>query len=291
MSLSFIAILSLAIPLQAIPPDSARATNPVAEYTHFLDALDNDNFDSIYAGIQYFKSHLVDLPLAERDTAFSEFMTFFFATISYHNDMIWEDYDLISRLHDRAARQNPETQTYINSIQRNGLDLYTFGQLYYIDQQSDYLYSHFAPYVSLAMGEYLALRRDELAVGFSDSDSLLITFREVGERMIRWELYRENYPNSVLADAANYYYQLYLCSFLTGLKLSPVFESDGALRPELSTVYHEFASRYLDTHSGMLVREFYIILKEAGFSWTPKVRDFYVRRRIQNMHQAQIPYR
>ncbi|MBA7620910.1 hypothetical protein ES703_28266 [subsurface metagenome] len=278
----------LALLLAAGPQDSPT---PLTAYTRYLDALDNDDFDSLFAGVQYFKTNLADLSVAERDSACKEFMTFFFATISRHNDMIWEDYDLISKFHDEEARQSPEIKAYINALHRNGLDLYTFGRLYYIDQQPDYLYRHFSPHVSLSVREYLALRSEELAAGFSDSDSLLISFREVGERTIRWERYLENYNRSVVADVAEYYYQLYLCTFLTGLKLSPVFDVEGALRPELSTVYHEFASRYYDTHSGRLVREFYIILKEADFRWSPQVRDFYVRRRIRNMHTAQVPYR
>ena len=278
----------LALLLAAGPQDSPA---PLTAYTRYLDALDNDDFDSIFAGVQYFKSHLTDLSVAVRDTACKTFMTFFFATISHHNDMIWEDYDFISQFHDEAARQSPEIKAYINALHRNGLDLYTFGRLYYIDQQPDYLYHNFSLHVSLAVREYLALRSDELAEGFSDSDSLLISFREVGERTIRWERYLEKYPESVVVDVANYYYRLYLSTFLTGLKLSPVFDGEGDLRPELSTVYHEFANRYYEIHSGMLVREFYKILKNADFRWSPQVRDFYVRRKIRNMHTAQLPYR
>ncbi|MFB0516744.1 MAG: hypothetical protein ACETWG_09110 [Candidatus Neomarinimicrobiota bacterium] len=266
-------------------------TSPLIAYTRYLDALDKEDFDSISAGVRYFKSHLTGLTEAERDSACKAFMTFLFATISHHNDMIWEDYGFISRFHDEEARQSPEIKGYIESLRRNGLDLYTFGRLYYIDQQPDYLYRHFSPYVSEGVRAYLALRLEELAVGFSDSDSLLIPFREVGERVIRWERYLNEYPGAVVADHANNYYQLYLSTFLTGLRLSPVFDQEGALRPELSTVYHDFASRYYDSHAGAIVREFYIILKEAAFRWSPLVRDFYVRRGIRNMHIAQLPYR
>ena len=283
--------LALTASLLATPQDTVIVVGPFVAYTRYLDALDNDDFDSIFAGVQYFQSHLTNLPVAERDSACKEFMTFFFATISHHNDMIWEDHDFILKLHDEEARRSPEIKAYVEALHRNGLDLYTFGRLYYIDQQPDYIYRHFSPHVSLAVREYLALRTDELAEGFSDSDSLTVSFREVSKRTIRWEHYLASYPVSVAADLAHYYYQLYLCTFLTGLKQSPVFDVGGDLHPELTTVYHEFASRYYDTHSGRLVREFYIILKEADFRWSPQVRDFYVRRRIRNMHTAQVPYR
>ncbi|UCD38736.1 MAG: hypothetical protein JSW54_04450 [Fidelibacterota bacterium] len=282
----------LMAPLWAAPlPDTSAGLTFVSTYTHFLDALDKDNFDSIFAGVQYYRLHSDDLSTAERDSACKAFMTFFFATISHHNDMIWEDYDFIARFHEDKQRRSPEVADYIDALQRNGLDLYTFGRLYYIDQQPEYLFRNFSRYVSPALRFYLALRSEELAVGFSDSDSLLIAFKEAGVRAIRWEQYLNQHPRSVVADFADYYRQLYLHTFLTGLERTPVFDPEGGLRPELSTVYHEFASRYYDTHAGAIVREFYIILKEADFRWSPKVRDFYIRRRVQNMHTAQIPFR
>ena len=285
-------LLALAHPLLATEQDTVRtATSPVKAYIEYLDALDNKNFDSIYAGIQYFKSHLTELPEAQRDTICWEFINFFIGTISYNNDLVWEDYEFISQIHDQSASQSPDVQGYINALHRNGLDLYTFGRLYYIDQQHDYLYRHFAPYVSSALQDYLALRASELETGFSDSDSLLITFQEVGERAIRWERYLDEHPVSVAARAANYYYQTYRNTFLTGLRLSPVFDSRGALRSDLITLYPDFISRHYDTDTAILVREFYISLVKAGYHWSQEVRDFYVEHQIRNMHTAQLPYR
>jgi hypothetical protein len=269
--------------LESVPPSQT--------YHRFLASLDKDNFDNIFAGIQFFKSRMVSLPQADVDSACQAFMTFFFATISHHNDELWEDYDFISRLHNYKDHEAPDIRDYIAALQRNGLDLFTFGRLYYIDQQSEFLYRNFSRYVSPAVRYYLALRSEELAAGFSDNDSLTITFRQVGERVIRWEQYRRQHSESVVSDYADYYYQLYLNTFLTGLRLSPVFDGQGSLHPELSMVYHEFASRHGESRSGFLVKEFYRILQVADFKWSPAVRQFYERRGIRNMHIAQIPYR
>ena len=283
-------LLSICL-LSGLSAQTVEPVSPSQSYHRFLASLDKTNFDNIYAGIQYYKSHIVNLPQADIDSACHAFMTFFFATISHHNDRLWEDYDFISRLHDNKARAAPDIREFIASFRRNGLDLFTFGRLYYIDQQSEFLYRNFSRYVSPAVRFYLALRSEELAQGFSDNDSLTITFRQVGERIIRWEQYRRQYPESVVSDYADYYYQLYLNTFLTGLRLSPVFDEQGGLRPELSTVYHEFASRHGDSRAGFLVKEFYRILQVADFKWSPAVRHFYERRAIRNMHIAQIPYR
>ena len=101
----------------------------------------------------------------------------------------------------------------------------------------------------------------------------------------------DRYPESVMVGRAAYYYRLYLSTFVTGLRNSPVFDAAGALDPRLSTVYHEFASRHLLTRSGAIVREFYTLLRAADFRWSPPVRDFYEAHGITNMHRAQVPYR
>ncbi len=263
----------------------------MAAYVRYLDSLDNDSLAAISAGVAYFQSHLKDRSLAERDSACAAFITFFHATISRHNDRAWEDYDFIAQFHSGETREAPEVKEYLNALGRNGLALYSFGRLTYFDQQPDYLYQQFAPHVSKAVRGYLALRHRELATGFSDSDSLLIPFRAVGGRIVRWEDYLTRYPTSVMAPSARYYYHTYLSTFVTGLRGSPVFDGTGDLQPRLNTVYHEFASRHHETQAGAVVREFYTILWEANFRWSPKVRAFYEAHGIRNMHREQAPYR
>ena len=82
-----------------------------------------------------------------------------------------------------------------------------------------------------------------------------------------------------------------MSTFLTGLKNTPIFDSNWDLDPRLSSVYHDFVSRYYETRSGQLVRQFYTILEVADFRWTPPVRDFYVTHGIRNMHVTQPPLR
>ena len=289
--MSWFLLCCLVQPLGAATQDSSTASSPVTAYIRMLDALDNDSLDAISAGVAYFQLHLKASPLAVRDSACVAFITFFHATISRHNDRAWEDYECIAKLHEEQGREEADIKEYLNALKRNGLALYRFGRLVYIDQQPDFVYRQFAPHVSQAVSRYLALRRRELGAGFSDSDSLLISFRQVGARIVRWERYLMGYPQSVIAGTARYYYQLYLSTFLTGLRRSPVFDKGGDLDPRLSTVYHEFASRRQGTEAGVVVREFYTILQEAEFRWSPQVRTFYEAHAIRNMHREQVPYR
>ncbi len=286
-----ILLLGLCGPVGATPQDTLSFPNPVLAYTRYLDALDNENLDAISRGADYFKAHTAQLAVPEIDSACAAFMLFLAATISHHNDLIWEDLDFMEQLHTRGAGSDPEMQAYLNTLDRNGRSLYTFGRLYYVDQKDDYLYHRFAPYVSRAVRDFLILRRDELAAGFADDATLLISLTDLGARIIRWEQYLDKHPESVVADFAGYYYQTYLHTLLTGLKNTPVFDGNGTIRPLFVTAYDEFSKRYSATRSGELVRQFYDILIQADFKWSPEVKTFYIEHGIQNMHTVQLPLR
>lgn len=286
-----ILLLGLCGPVGATPQDTTAAPSPVTAYTHYLDALDNEDLDAISRGADYFKAHIAQLSVAEIDTACAAFMLFLAATISHHNDVIWEDLDFMERLHDQGDHADPDMQAYRNTLDRNGLSLYTFGRLNYVDQKDDYLYHRFAPYVSRAVRDYLIVRRDELAVGFADDATLLISLTDLGARIIRWEKYLAVHPHSVVADFASYYYQTYLNTLLTGLKNSPVFDGTGTIQPRFVTAFDRFSKRYSDTQSGQLVRQFYDILITSDFRWSPGVKAFYMEHGIRNMHTAQLPLR
>ncbi len=281
--------------LLAIPPSSSPYTappsSPVARWTAYIDTLDKDDLDSFFRAITNFKACCTHLPAAQVDSIFKSFQTFFFATISRHNDLIWEDLDFLERLHSRERPREPEIEAFLEVLERNGLGLYTLSELYYIDQRADYLYRHFYPYVSRAVKDYLILRKRELAAGFSDDEMLVISYAELGTRIVAWEYYRDKYPGSIMAESAKYYYRVYLSTFLTGLRRSPVFGPDGTLDPAVKRVYASFFRRHDGTRAARLVEDFYFLLDEADFRWSAPIKDFYQQRGIINMHTFQVPYR
>ncbi len=128
-------------------------------------------------------------------------------------------------------------------------------------------------------------------MGFADDATLLISLTDLGARVIGWEKYMVEHPQSVVAEFANYYYRTYLNTLLTGLKNSPVFDGNGTIQPRFVTAFDRFSKRYSDTQSGQLVREFYDILIQTDFTWSPGIKAFYIDHGIRNMHTAQLPLR
>ncbi len=264
---------------------------PVAQWATYIDSLDKDDLDSFSRAITHFKSCCRQLPTAQADSVFKYFQTFFFATISRHNDLIWEDLDFLEQLHAKQRPRDPQIAAFLETLHRNGLALYTLSELYYIDQTDGYLYRHFYPFVSLAVKDYLTIRKRELAAGFSDDERLLITLGDLGARVVAWEYYLNKHPETIMLESARYYYRIYLSTFLTGLRRSPAFGPGDILNPALKRVYASFFRRYDDTQAAKLVEDYYFLLVELDFKWSQPVKDFYQRHNIINMHTFQVPYR
>ena len=272
-------------------PDTAGPPSPVAQWSAYIDSLCKDDLDSFSRAITSFKDCCTQLPAAQVDSIFKSFQTFFFATISRHNDLMWENLDFLERLHSRERPRAPDIEAFLEVLEPNGLGLYTLGDLYYIDQRADYLYRQFYPYVSLAVKDYLNLRKMELAAGFSDDEMLVISYAQLGARIVAWDHYQAKYPGSIMAESAQYYYRVYLSTFLTGLRRSPVFGPEGALDPVVKRVYASFFRRHDGTRAARLVEDFYFLLAEEDFKWSAPIKEFYRREGIINMHTFQVPYR
>lgn len=264
---------------------------PQDVYRRTLANLDQSKIGSISLGMESLQLLAPGLPVAQVDSLADQFMTFFEAAISLQNDQMWEDLPMLERIHADDDRNDRVLRSFYRELHANGLALYNFGRLYYIDQQSGYLVNHFILTISPALRAYLLLREAELIAGFSDNDSLLISFEKVSERVLRWEQFLVEHPGSIAHGRGRHYYMIYISTLLTGLKETPAFLPGGELRPELVMLYDNISKKYSDSPTGILVRQFYDSLIEGDFRWSPAVRDFYVAHGIRNMHTAQVPFR
>lgn len=269
-------------------PDS---TTTAENFRRYLDSLDNIDLNSIRNGLEQYNTLIYSENSALADTLADLFMTFFFATIAFHNDRMWENLSFVQQLHADDGRNDPALAPFYAALETNGLQLYSYGRIYYVDQQPEFLLHAFGPSLSAAFQNFLALRADEIRVGFSDHDSLVISFEEVAARTMKWERHLVNYPRAMIYPRAHFYYVTYLSTLLTGLSQSPTFGDDGMLQLELIRFYDDMAKRHSDTLSGQIVKAFFESLVGAGFRWSPQVREFYELHGIRNMHKAQVPLR
>jgi hypothetical protein len=259
------------------------------QYRQYSKNLIKTDLSSISKAFDKYKASFTTAPVEFRDSAFTEFRNLFYNVINNYSDIFWNNADLVKKLNEKQ-NDDPAVKEFKNSLENNGLRLSITEGSYYIDEKPDYLINNFKSFVSPGVYEFLNLRSKELQQGFSEDAKLLITFRELGSRIITWQNYLNKYPASPLQAEAKFSFRLYLNTFLTGLDNSPV-AADDVLLPEMKQVYSEFISKNQDTESGKIVGKFYNILTKNNFRLTEELDDFYQENQIESMKGIQPPTR
>jgi hypothetical protein len=93
----------------------------------------------------------------------------------------------------------------------------------------------------------------------------MISFEKLGQRIITWENFIKKYPKAKITKDAEYFYYIYLGTFLQGLANTPTTDDGGNLLPEIKTVYENFIKRYPTARSGKIVSDYLNIFKKNNY--------------------------
>lgn len=276
--------------VQASPlPGPTGPLNP-SDYQTYLDSLDRSELQSLVRGVKILELNIPNYSLVEADQAFLAFNTFYIESLNYCNETFWQNESLNSKL--RAAiqglsptqvneylnipsglQEDREIKNFVQQISDGGLILTASEGGFYLSENPDFLYNRFSQYLSPSLQAFLQLRRQETAEGFIGNNGLEIPFAKIGERVIKWEKYNDQYPDSPLGELADYQYQMYLGVFLFGIDTSKVFE-DKQLKPEIRKVYENFEQLYADTKTANLISRYYDVLSANDFKYNEVVEKF-----------------
>jgi hypothetical protein len=250
-----------------------------------LAKYDTADVNSIHQVLEFVRTRIGVLPQADRDSAFIEFSVFYNTTMNEFNEkQLWNNDTLTNKLYADSLGNDPEVKALKEKLTANGLGLYMTEGNFYVDALPDYLYENFSQYVSPSIKEFLRLRKDELAAGFSEDAGLVISFEELGERVINWEKFIDKFPDSPFIGGARSFWDLYVSTLLSGMDNSRIFNfEDNKLRPEVKQVYNALIDTYPRTRSGKLVAKFYKFLEARSFEYSPAVDEFYRENKINSM--------
>ena len=84
----------------------------------------------------------------------------------------------------------------------------------------------FKNYVTDDYKEYIRLISEENKVTYSADAGLVITFKELGDRIISWENFISKYPESKLVEEVKSFLKNYRLDYILGMDNTPTFERD-----------------------------------------------------------------
>lgn len=237
-------------------------------------SIENNGIESINQFESIIKDCLDSLTESENDSVYLLFIENFYKAVNIFNNSIEKKHSSILKKLENNIEDN-ETKEFINSLNNCGLELFMTEGMYYVDVKFDYFEKLFLGKVSSALNEFLKIRSVELKQGFSEDAILLISFNELYERVITWEKFINANPNFLLKKQAQFYYESYLSTFLTGMDNSRTFDIETKeILPEIKKLYEQIIEQKDSLKSTIIIIDYYALLKTNGFKQPSNIKEF-----------------
>lgn len=136
-------------------------------------------------------------------------------------------------------------------LQKGGLEFREVGEGYTeIWSKTDHYYSVFKNKVTPDYEAYLSKMAKENEMNYAADAGLIISWEELGNRLIFWENFIKKYPKSSLLPRVKEQYNDYLHDYLLGMDNTPTYEnSDGKLYDENRAEYNRVIKKYPDSYT------------------------------------------
>ena len=133
-------------------------------------------------------------------------------------------------------------------LSKHQLEFSEIGEGYVeIDPVHDFYYQIFKNYVTNDYKDYLYLISEESKSLYSADAGLVISFKDLGDRIISWENFMTKYPDSNLIASVKEQYKNYQMDYLVGQDNTPTAEratDENYIYPENIQEFNRFMKKY-----------------------------------------------
>ena len=133
-------------------------------------------------------------------------------------------------------------------LSKHQLEFWEIGEGYVeIEPLHDFYYTIFKDYVTSDYKEYLHLKSEENKTLYSADAGLVISFKDLGDRIISWENFMTKYPDSKLIASVKEEYKNYQMDYLVGQDNTPTAEratDEKYIYPENIQEFNRFMKKY-----------------------------------------------
>jgi hypothetical protein len=244
-------------------------------YEEKLKTLPFTEESSSLLGLELFKStYKTDNP-EENDKALLAYLKFqerLLDSLDYHLPER-EGYDKLNTLMSDSIA--PEAKFIEKEIQKKGLALgQSEGTLYY-KPYPQVIGNYFMEYLTPSTKEYYKQFLKETNQSFSEDAGLLISPKDVADRLIFWDKFLAANPEHFFAADAKNRYNSYLYALLIGMDNTPAFDQeDHKLRQEFSEAYVYVSKNFPGTKTAKIINEYLNVLAENRNTENEKVTKF-----------------
>ena len=172
---------------------------------------------------------------------------------------------------DKFYNEDTETKNLIKRKEKelltHGLEFNEMGEgLVEIKTKNEFYYNIFKNYVTDDYRDYLEIKKNEGNTSYSNDGGLVISFRELGDRIIVWEKFMEKYPNSKLIPSVKQNYKDYQWDYIFGMENTRTIEDTNPknlfIYPENIEEFNRFKKMYPSSATNKLINIFFEHFKD-----------------------------
>lgn len=187
-------------------------------------------------------------------------------------------------------KPNKKKDDIILKIKKVGWEIRESEGYDYIAEQGGWISNEFRQILNSSWTEYFAIRDMEIKEGFSEDASLMISWKKLCDRIIKWDEFMAKYPEFPLIRWIQYYHTIYARTFLTGMDNSSISDwSDNKLLPEVKKEYERFIKVNTKSKYHQLFKDYYELLSKNKFIFDKKIYSFLKNANLKSMAAVQPP--
>jgi len=164
--------------------------------------------------------------------------------VDYHTGP--DTYDLPDNVKKMAAELN-----------KVGLEFRVMGEgLTEIHSLPGYYESVFKNMVTPDYSAYISQTAKDNKENYAINGGLMITWEELGDRLIVWENFINTYPKSLLSQQAKNNYNSYLADYLLGMDSDPIYDREGGkILDDKKEEYNRIIKKYPNSNTAKKTKE------------------------------------
>ncbi len=135
-------------------------------------------------------------------------------------------------------------------------------------------YDEYGQYLTAEMDDYLSIKLEESNKPALVDGGIAIPVDDYIQRILKSMEYLENYPDSPRFDEIKQFNNGRILAYLGGIDNTPVFDSDGKIKPEKFAEFQNMLTKYASTEFGEILGSYLDLLEQENYTRTQKIDDF-----------------
>lgn len=159
-----------------------------------------------------------------------------------------KELNILDNFYSEKEADKKNVKLLKENLLKHQLEIEEIGEGYVeITTKNDFYYNIFKDYVTKDYKDFLYLKSEENKILYAVDAGLIISFKDIGDRIISWENFIDKYPDSKLIKSVKDEYKRYQMDYLMGMDNTPTFETaadEKYIYPENIQEFDRFLKKY-----------------------------------------------